>query len=408
MPAAPSEIRSNQRRGRVLRRVPAVVAGCLATVLIVISALAVLGTFLAGVPYLGLGAGVLPPNASRVVVLALIGAALVAYRWWRRRTRLTAALLVLTVLVLAGATTITARMTASFERAGADISLVDTLGLETMRPVGADAEETYTQFDGKPLKLSIYRPPAGSAAGRPSPVLLYVHGGGWIIGSRGERSTDMRWFADQGWLTISVDYPLSSEQRHLWNVTEDQLGCALAWVGRNAPRYGGDPARMSLTGDSSGGNLAADVGYRANSKKLTSSCGGAIPTVAAVSLMYPVMDPAGFYHNDDVWWGADARRCTAAYIGGSPEQFAGRYQTVTPARHLSAAAPPTLVIVGEADHLVPPEGAYRFAEQARERGVKIELVRVPYADHRFDTFYPGSIGQQGYRQLTADWLRNAG
>jgi acetyl esterase len=63
--------------------------------------------------------------------------------------------------------------------------------------------------------------------------------------------------------------------------------------------------------------------------------------------------------------------------------------------------------MGAADHLVPTEGTYRFADQARTAGVDAELVALPYADHVF-AGRPGSIGQQAYRQLTAKWLRDHG
>jgi acetyl esterase len=62
---------------------------------------------------------------------------------------------------------------------------------------------------------------------------------------------------------------------------------------------------------------------------------------------------------------------------------------------------------GEADHLVPVDGTYRFVEQARAAGVDVDLVTVPYADHVYDG-RRGSIGAQAYRQLTARWLRDHG
>ena len=74
---------------------------------------------------------------------------------------------------------------------------------------------------------------------------------------------------------------------------------------------------------------------------------------------------------------------------------------------MSEFLPPALIIVGEADHLVPAAGAYRFAERARAAGVDVDLVAVPYADHVFDG-RRGSIGEQAYRQLTARWLRANG
>jgi acetyl esterase/lipase len=97
----------------------------------------------------------------------------------------------------------------------------------------------------------------------------------------------------------------------------------------------------------------------------------------------------------------------SAYTGGSPAEFPQRYAAISSATHLGATAPPTLILFGAADHLVPTEGTYRFAELARAAGVDVELVAVPYADHVFDA-RSGSIGQQGYRQLTAKWLRDHG
>ena len=309
------------------------------------------------------------------------------------------------MLTIAGASIITARMTAAVEHAGADIDLVDTFGLGATASA-PDAEATYANFDGEPLRLSIYRP-AGSTAQDRAPVLVFVHGGGWVAGDRNAHSADLRWFAEQGWLTVTVDYALSTSDRHLWDVTQSQIGCALAWVADNAQRYGGDPDRLSLSGDSAGGNLAVNAAYLAAVGGLPSSCGGRVPAVDAVTALYPVVDPAGFYDNDDPALGGTARDMAGAYTGGSPQQFPQRYAAITSATHISAAAPPTLILLGEADHLVPAAGAYRFAEQAREAGVDVELVAVPYADHVFDA-RPGSIGQQAYRQLTARWLRSHG
>ena len=117
----------------------------------------------------------------------------------------------------------------------------------------------------------------------------------------------MRWFADHGWLTVSVGYTLSSDDRHLWDVTHGQIGCALAWVVENVREYGGDSNRLSMTGDSAGGNLAINTAYMANEGTLRSSCGGRTPTVGAVSTIYPAVDPADFHDNNDAVLGGLAR-----------------------------------------------------------------------------------------------------
>jgi acetyl esterase/lipase len=386
-----------------LARVAPLVGTGLATILVVGPALGVAATFAHDVPYAGLASAFVTPVMSWVIVVALAGGALAGYLWSRRRGRLCATLVILAVLTIAGGSVVTARMVDTVEDAGADIDLVDTFGVWSKQAGAPDAEASYATFDGEPLQLSIYRPPDVDSA----PVLVFIHGGGFVAGSRDVHGSDFRWFADRGWLTISIDYPLSSADQHLWDVVEGHIGCALAWVSTNAPKYGGDPTRLSLSGDSAGGNLAINTAYMVANGTLASSCGGPRPVISAVSALYPVVDVAGFYDNADLALGAVSRDMAGAYTGGSPQEFPQRYSAVASATHISPKAPPTLILMGAADHLVPTEGTYRFADQARAAGVDVELVAVPYADHVFDG-RTGSVGQQAYRQLTAKWLRDHG
>jgi acetyl esterase/lipase len=362
-------------------RVQSVVVVAIATAFVVPPALGVLGTYLYNVPYVGLATAVVPQFIGWLIVFALAGGGLALYGSWRRRDLYSAAVVVLAVVTVVGAGVITARMTAAVEQAGADIAMFDVLGVGVARSAAQDADVVYSAFDGDPLSLSIFRPP-GSSAASTAPVLVYIHGG-WVAGDRNAHSADLRWFADQGWLTIAVDYTPSDEQRHLWKFTQNQIGCALAWVAVNAGKYGGDPNRLGVSGDSAGGNLAINAAYLAAGGALLSTCGGRAPAVRAVSALSPVVDPAGFYDNPD------------PALGGRSGS------------HLSRLSPPTLMIIGAADHLVPAAASYRFAELARAAGVDVKLIAVPYAGHGFDR-RPGSIGQQAYRQLTAQWLRAYG
>lgn len=389
-------------------RVASLVGTGLATALVAGPALGVAGIFAHDVPYAGLASAFVTPVMSWVIVVALAGAALAGYLWFRRRGPFHATLVVLAVLTIVGGSAVTARMVATVEDAGADIDLVDTFDVWSKETAVPDAEATYAVLDektfhGEPLQLSIYRPPDADSA----PVLVFIHGGGFVAGSRDVHGADFRWFADRGWLTISIDYPLSSADQHLWDVVHQQIGCALAWVSANATTYGGDATRLSLSGDSAGGNLAINTAYMAANGTLTSSCGGPRPVVSAVSALYPVVDVAGFYDNADRALGAVSRDMAGAYTGGSPRDFPQPYEAVASTTHIGPAAPPTLILMGAADHLVPTDGTYRFVDQARAAGVDVELVAVPYADHVFDG-RTGSIGQQAYRQLTLKWLRDHG
>jgi acetyl esterase len=375
-----------------------------ATLLVVPTAVAVLGTYLYTVPYLGLVTAYVPWYLPWLIVGAVGGGVLAVVHWRMRRSRVGAVLAVVAALTVAGASVIDARMVAAVEHAGADISLIDTFGVGVPKQAAHDDEVTYSTYEGAALRLAVFRP---RESGSPAPILVYIHGGGWVAGNLTAHSTDLRWFAEQGWLVVSVDYTLSSADRHLWDVTQAQIGCAMGWVVANAPTYGGDSTRLSVSGDSAGGNLAINTAYLSASGRLPSSCGGAMPRVSAVSAVYPVVDPAGFYDNHDPALGGTSRGMVGAYTGGPPQQFPDRYARIASETHITAGAPPTLVILGEADHLVPVDGTYRFVERARAAGVDVELVGVPYADHGFDG-RRGSIGEQAYRQLTARWLRDHG
>jgi acetyl esterase/lipase len=372
--------------------------------LVVPTALAVSGTYLYAVPYLGLVTGYVPWYLPWLIMAAVAGGVLAVLHWRMRSSRIGAVLAVIAVLTVVGASVIDARMIAAVEHAGADISLLDTFGVGVPKHAAPDEVATYSTFEGAPLRLAIFRPRESNS---PAPVFVYIHGGGWVAGDLTARTTDLRWFAQQGWLVVSVDYTLSSADRHLWDVTQAQIGCALGWVVANAARYGGDANRLSVSGHSAGGNLAINTGYLSAAGRLPSSCGGTMPRVATVSAVYPVVDPAGFYDNRDPALGATSRGMVGAYTGGSPQQFPDRYAGIASETHISADAPPTLVVLGEADHLVPVDGTYRFVERARAAGVEVALVDVPYADHVFDG-RRGSIGEQAYRQLTARWLRDHG
>ena len=376
----------------------------MAVPLVAVSALGVLGTLLFDVPYVGLATAFVPWFIAWFWLVALAGGVVAALLWWRRRSQSAAVLTVVAVLAVIGASVIVGRMTAAVENAGADVAIAPLFDLSRTHTVAPDAEAVYGSYDGEPLSVGIYRPRGATG---PAPVLVFIHGGGWVAGDRLARSSDLRWFADRGWLTVSVGYPLSSPERHLWDVAPRQIGCAMAWIGEHAPAYGGDPARLSLTGDSAGGNLAVNTAYLAAAGALPSACGGTPPPVGAVSVVYPAVDPAGLWHNDDPVLGGRSRAMVGAYTGGSPEQYPQRYRQIASATHISGAAPPTLIVLPEADHLVPVDGTRRFAEQASAAGVDVDLVQVPYADHVFDA-RPGSIGQQAYRQLTAQWLRDHG
>jgi acetyl esterase/lipase len=301
-----------------------------------------------------------------------------------------------------GALVVMIRMLHVASTEGVRVDLAKTFGLRNVSRAGSPDESViYGSYDGTKLGVAIYRTHSNGDPG--VPVLVYVHGGGWISGSRLDRNADMRWFSERGWLVFSFDYLLSNERRHLWDQTVEQVGCALAWVAANAARYGGDIRRISMFGDSAGGNLVINAAYMGSQHQLRSSCGGTVPSVATVLTVYPGVDPASVYENANSLAGRFGREMVRDYVGGSPEQFPDRYAVVASRTYISKSAPPTLIVVGEIDHLVPTEATLAFVDQARATGVEIRLIRVPYGQHAFD-LVSGNIGNQIVRQASAQFL----
>jgi acetyl esterase/lipase len=299
-----------------------------------------------------------------------------------------------------------ARMAAEFHHHGVSINLVRTFGVRVLPGSRPDDDLVYGTWQNQPLRLLLYKT-RSVAPGPPAPILLYIHGGGFTLGDRFESGTNLRWFADRGWLVLSIDYTLSSADRHLWDTTTSQVACAMAWTAANAARLGGDPARISLLGSSAGGNLAINAGYLANAGLLESSCGGTVPRVSTVGALYPPVDLAAAWASHVPAISDMARQFNMYYVGGSPQQFPDRYRFVDSATHINAAAPATLVIFGANDHLVPPDATERFVQQARKAGIEIESIRFPYGDHAFNLNQYG-MGNQFYLGMTDQFLRQHG
>ena len=388
-------------------RIARAIGQIVAVAALLICVLALIGAHFYGIPLLS-------PIGSTVLSLfgpwlALVPIAIGAFEFWgwrASRSRATLLLMITAVAATGWASVALARMLAEPRTHGVPIDLVRTLGMRVVSRSMHDGDLVYGTWQDQPLHLLVYKP-RSPTPGQSAPILLYIHGGGFTMGDRFESGSNLRWFTDRGWLALSIDYALSSVDRHLWDIATSQVACAMAWTSANAARIGGDPARISLLGSSAGGNLAINAAYLANAGRLESSCGGTVPRVAAVSALYPPVDLAAAWASQVPAISDMARQFNTYYVGGSPEQFPDRYRFVASATHINAAAPPTLVIFGANDHLVPPDATDRFAQQARNAGIDIESIRFPYGDHAFNLNEYG-IGNQFYLGMTYQFLSEHG
>ena len=131
-----------------------------------------------------------------------------------------------------------------------------------------------------PIPMRLYRG-VGTAAGEPLPAILYLHGGGWVIGDLDTHDSLCRRLANlAGSWVAAVDYRLAPE--HRFPAALDDAAAAMAWLAAQAPELGIDPRRIAVAGDSAGGNLAAVLALMGRD--------GTLPPACFQMLFYPATD----------------------------------------------------------------------------------------------------------------------
>jgi acetyl esterase len=390
-----------------MRRIARITGQLAAGAVLVICLLVLIGAHAFSLPFLApIGSTLLLIFGPWLIAVPLAIGAIEIWIWRASHSRGARLLLIMAVVATGWASVALARMVAEAHSHGVPINLLRAFGIQLSQSSRPDDDLVFGTWHDQALHLVVYKPSV-ARSGEPAPILLYIHGGGFTMGDRFEGGTNLRWFADRGWLVLSMDYTLSSVDRHLWDTATNQVTCAMAWTAANAARIGGNPARISLLGSSAGGNLAINAAYLANAGRLEPSCAGTVPRVSAVSALYPPVDLAAAWVSRVPAISDMARKFNTYYVGGSPEQFPDRYRFVASGTHISAAAPPTLVMFGANDHLVPPDATDRFVQQARSAGIEIESIRLPYGDHGFNIGQNG-IGNQLYLGMTDQFLRKHG
>lgn len=244
--------------------------------------------------------------------------------------------------------------------------------------------------------VRIYCPQEGaSGAG-----LLWIHGGGYIIGGIATNDRECKAFAkDLGLVVVSVDYRLAP--RHPFPAALDD--CFEAWnvMQSSADEWGLDRDRIAIAGQSAGGGLAAAVVQR------IFDAGGVQP--AAQVLMYPMLDDhtAANVELDEakhaLWNNKNNRGGWGWYLAQSPGQATAPAYAVPARREDLSGLPPAWVGVGDVDLFYEEDCAY--AERLRTVGVACELHKAPQAPHAFDMIVPEASVSRAFMHSYYQFLR---
>lgn len=288
-------------------------------------------------------------------------------------------------------------------RDGAARPLPLSMGWSVFRPNldGLHIQRDVAYGDDPLQKLDVWH--STEAAAGPRPVFVYVHGGGWIIGSKGQQSQQLlATLARQGWLVVDANYRLSpavSLPAHLEDVQS-----TLAWVQKHAAEWGGDPQQVCIGGGSAGGQLAAQAALRSLDPA------SPVPPVRAAVLIYGVyrLPPAVLTEQASPHERSFHRFLLAEGIMPDPTTQAQVWQDMRVTGLLQTpgqASLPMLVLHGTHDSMVPLQDSRELVEVARTTHPDVEttLWEIPGVQHGFDAL-SGAHGQ-AQAWAAAGWLQ---
>jgi acetyl esterase len=214
----------------------------------------------------------------------------------------------------------------------------------------------------------------------PWPVLVYLHGGGWVCGSPATHSKLAHRFAEAGYLVFNVDYRLAPE--HPFPAPLDDCVASIRFAARAAERYGGDATRLAIGGDSAGGNLSAAAAI--------ALADDAEVAIRAALLIYGVFDFAKLGGSSPAQLEANPALAEAgermvalmvdAYLGAERSPSLLYDPRVSPI-HGAEKLPPSHILCGTGDPLHAQTQS--LAEALARAGVDHEVASVEGMPHGF-------------------------
>jgi acetyl esterase len=231
-----------------------------------------------------------------------------------------------------------------------------------------------SRVDAPEMRAALYIPESP----KPAPIMVYMHGGGWVLGNYTGVDTLVRALVNRsGCAMLSIDYRLAPESRY--PAALEDVDRALEWVVANGNSLGLDPDCIAVGGDSSGANLAAATSLRLRDQ------GG--PKLAFQLLVYPCLDHnydnASYQRYGDGMWSALSRADVVWFHNqyvSQPEELDSPYVSPLRAKSLSDM-PRTLLICAEVDPLA--DEAVEYARHLEAAGVPVELNVYPGMFHGF-------------------------
>jgi acetyl esterase/lipase len=243
----------------------------------------------------------------------------------------------------------------------------------------------YKTVDDANLTLDFARP---AKATSPTPVLLFIHGGGWQYEGRAF-SNEIRRAARHGYAAVRIRYRLMDVQddgraRYPFPAQLEDVESALDWVTENAAGQNFDTMRVGLVGMSAGGQLALLAGLDRSAEKADK-----LRVKAIVNYYGPTDFVDGYQRHQE------GRKLLETFLCGSPETEKERYMAASPVCFVRSTSPPVLTFAGDADRIVPLEQSELLDAKMKAAGAPHTLQVFRGESHGFSR----TAGQKANRQM---------
>jgi acetyl esterase/lipase len=240
----------------------------------------------------------------------------------------------------------------------------------------------YLPDDDKKHRLDVYGPREGA---QNAPVLLQIHGGGWVIGNKREQAQPlMNHLASRGWICVAANYRLSPRATFPDHLID--LKSALHWIREHIAEYGGDPDFVVATGGSAGGHLSSLLALTAGDPEYQPGFESVDTSVRACVPFYGIYDFTNEY---------DLQAYSG--LGGFVERVVMKknqaedkeaFRRASPLHRVHPDAPPFFVVHGSHDSLASVEEARHFADVLRKVSREPAIyAEIPGAQHAFEVFH---------------------
>jgi acetyl esterase/lipase len=258
--------------------------------------------------------------------------------------------------------------------------------------------------DGHPRhRLDVYR--SRLVPRERAPVMVYVHGGGWVIGDKREQGKPMMFeLVARGWVCVAINYRLSP--KGTWPDHIVDVKRSLEWVKQHIAEYGGDPGFIAISGGSAGGHLCALAALTAGDPAFQPGFEEADTSVQACVPFYGVMDLTSAPEGSAIFGPGLVEMLEKTVMKVKEADHTGLFRAASPTYRVHPGAPPFFVLQGENDTLVPVETARTFVERLRAvSGSPVAYAELPLAQHAFDVV--ASLRCQATTSAVGDFLEAA-